>query len=787
MPSQTRKKPLPIDSALAGIVAAIRRERRLVLIAPPGSGKTTRVPPELTGDGAVLVLQPRRIAARSLAKRIAWEQEWTLGEEVGWQVRFEKRFTSRTRLLVATEGVLTARLQSDPLLSGFRTVILDEFHERSLHADLALALTKQAMNARDDLRLVIMSATMDALSVSRYLDDAPVIEVEARAHPVEIRHRPHHSLRQGVEETVRDAGGHVLVFLPGAGEISRAAEEVRPLGLPLFPLHGRLSPAEQDLAIATEGASRRIILATNVAETSLTVEGVGAVVDSGLQKVLRYDPSRGLDRLEVERISLDSAGQRAGRAGRTGPGIAIRLWDERQILAEHRQPEIGRVDLAAPLLEILAWGEDPVSFDWFERPPEAALMRGVALLEDLGAAREGAITPRGKAMQRLPLHPRHAVAMLEAADRQQAGAACAILSEGAAWGESRGEADILDLVARIAEAPHAVRAAADQVRQVIGAASPGSAPLPRALYAGYRDRLGRRREGSERFQMASGSGATIARGRFFPPDPEFLVALDMTAGARAAADGVIRVAAAVERDWIEPTSVEERVWIDAGGEVKAAQVEKAHAIDLRQRSVRVDPERAASVLAAAVERILTLADEGAPLPSELVQISVPRDVAASVETLRRSRLAGSPVSIEETAARMVEGRIDMPPIRVEPWLTSDAKRAIDKLAPDVFMVPSGRKSRLDYRADGSVVLAVKLQELFGLAESPRVGAGRIPVTIELLAPNGRPVQTTADLRSFWNGAYQEIRKELRSRYPKHPWPEDPWTAVATHRTVRKPR
>src|SRR5512139_3083500 len=395
---------LPIDAHVERVREALATARAAVLVAPPGSGKTTRVPPALTGDGPVFLLQPRRVAARSIARRIAEEQGWTPGAEVGWQVRFERRFREDTRLLVATEGILTRRLQSDPLLTAFRTVVLDEFHERTLHADLALAFARQAWRARGDLRLLVMSATLDAGPVASFLDGCPVIEAAGRPHPIEIRYERGRPLAEAVRVVLARPGGHVLCFLAGAPEIRRAQAELAGLaGARVLPLHGTLSAEAQDLALSPS-PERKVILATNVAETSLTVEGVTDVIDTGLHKVLRYDPSRALDRLELERIPADSAEQRAGRAGRTGPGRVLRLWDERDRLRPRREPEIERVDLARPLLEVLAWGGDPAAFEWFEAPPADRLEAASTLLERLGAVSGRRLTPEGVAMHRLPLH-----------------------------------------------------------------------------------------------------------------------------------------------------------------------------------------------------------------------------------------------------------------------------------------------------------------------------------------------------------------------------------------------
>src|SRR5438045_2690455 len=388
--------PLPIDAHVDEIVAHARRERFAVVVAPPGSGKTTRIPPALTAVGRTILLQPRRVAARALTRRIAFERGWTIGDEVGWQIRFERRFSPRTQLLVATEGILTARLQSDPLLSDFRVVVLDEFHERSIHADLALALVKQAAESRDDLAVIVMSATIDATTVSRFLNDARVFTIGASRFPIDIRYKPGASISEALRET---SGGDTLVFLPGARDIERARGELANIDALVLPLHGQLDVDAQERALAP-ATKRKIILATNVAETSLTVEGVTDVIDVGLHKMLRFDPESGVDHLVTERISLDSAEQRAGRAGRTSPGRAPRLWDARDILRPHREPEIRRVDLASTVLDLITWGGDPHTFDWFEAPPADRLGAALELLRQLGAIEGKKLTPAGEALRR---------------------------------------------------------------------------------------------------------------------------------------------------------------------------------------------------------------------------------------------------------------------------------------------------------------------------------------------------------------------------------------------------
>ncbi|MGH9456411.1 MAG: ATP-dependent RNA helicase [Thermoanaerobaculia bacterium] len=758
---------LPVDARVAEIVATIREHRAAVIVAPPGAGKTTRVPPALVDDGKIIVLQPRRVAARSLARRIAAERGWTLGDEVGWHVRFDRKFSKETRLLIATEGILTARLQSDPLLTEFTTVVIDEFHERSIHADLALALARQAMLARDDLRLVVMSATLAAEPVSRYLGGAPVIEIDARVHPVTIEHRAEAALRDVVRDALESEQGDVLVFLPGAPEIRRAADELRGIGAAIYPLHGSLSPEEQDAAILPVSGQRRVILATNLAETSLTIEGIRTVVDTGLQKVLRYDPATGIDRLETERIARDSAEQRAGRAGRTAPGRAIRLWDPRQEMRDHREPEIERVDLAPPFLDVYAWGGDPRTFGWFEAPSEEGAARAAALLEDLGAVADGRITATGRRMAVLPLHPRLARVVIDAPG-QEAAAACAILTDGMRWAESRSEIDLLDLVARIGEAPPAVRRAADEIARV--AATRGTAGEERlrlALFHAYADRLALRREESDRFVLANGTGAVLPRGAALSPEIDLVVAVDLLAPRRGLPDAVIRLLGVVDRAWVRPNRTDRVEAFDPESRsVRGREVERFHEIVVRERNVKPDPQRAAELLGA-VLRDEMVSDENA------------------VRWLRRAGVAGVDLDVDAIVAAAAAGRTTLPPLRLGEWIDGRTKSEIERWAPDALAVPSGRSRRLDYRADGSVVLAVKLQELFGLAESPRAGRPPRPVTFELLSPSGRPVQTTTDLRSFWDGAYHEVRRELRGRYPKHPWPEDPWNAPPTARTKRK--
>ena len=465
-------EPLPIDPFIPEIVARVRESRALVVTAAPGAGKTTRVSPALAAAGPVIVLQPRRVAARSVARRIADEQGWTLGREVGWHVRFERRFEPGTRLLLATEGILTARLQQDPLLSGFHTIVLDEFHERSIHADLGIALAKQAWLARDDLRIVVMSATMDPAPVAAYLGGCPVLDVPGLTHPAR-RLLPSGHVFAGRRRTSSSGRrrDRCCVFLPArrryAGRQQRSrASRAGGAAIEIVPLHGSLEPAEQDRALAPV-SNRRIILATNIAETSLTVPGVTAVVDTGVHKVARYDPERAIDSLEPERISRDSADQRAGRAARLGPGVAWRLWHQAAKLRPHREPDIHRIDLSGPLLDVLAWGGDPRTLDWFDPPASDALAAGMDLLQRLGALDGSGLTPLGTRMHRLPIHPRLARILIAAGGTRSAALGCALLSERH-FLPPRAETTDCDLLSGIERErdlpPHVLRVAEDLMR-----------------------------------------------------------------------------------------------------------------------------------------------------------------------------------------------------------------------------------------------------------------------------------------------------------------------------------
>ncbi len=830
--------PLPIDDVLPALAAALAAARNAVLRAPPGAGKTTRVPPFLLASGLaggrVVVLEPRRLAARAAARRIAAERGWAVGEEVGYQVRFERRARPDTPLLVVTEGILVRMLQDDPLLTGIGTVIFDEVHERSLFTDLALALARRVqLEVRPDLRLLAISATVEAAPLAAFLGDAPVVESAGREHPVAIVHLPRRDERplpaqiaSGVRRALAAVAGDVLAFLPGAGEIRACESALAPLaaeaGLAVVPLYGDLPAAAQDAALRPL-ARRKVVLATNVAESSVTVDGVAAVVDSGLVRRLRFDPRTGLDRLELGRVSRAAADQRAGRAGRQGPGWALRLWtesEERGLLA-FETPEIARVDLAWAALQLLAWGErDLAAFGWLEPPPAGTLARALALLDWLGAREGERLTPLGRDLSRLPLHPRLGRLLLAGAAGgclREAALAAALLSERDPFrerqrhlppGTSRAasRSDLLDRVVSL-RGGEAEAGGVRQLRQVAtrlaeqvehrfpdaSATQPAASreeALLATLLAAYPDRVARRREaGGDRALLVGGRGARLAPTSAVTAE-ELFVAVDLDGGAHA--EAVIRIASGVEREWLDPArlSIAEEVRYDPERDrVTAERVERYADLVLSRRPLPVSPEQAAAALAAAAS-----ADPAAALP-----LAEPA-VAAFLARVRwlagvRPELGLPRFGDDELRAllpALCAGRRSLAELRAAPllpWLEAqldDAQRAaLAREAPERLPLPSGSTARLRYEEDRPPVLAARIQELFGLAETPRVAGGRVAVLLHLLAPNQRPQQVTDDLAGFWERTYPEVRRELAGRYPKHAWPLDPGTAPPERRPQRR--
>jgi len=852
--------PLPIDPVLPEIVEALRRARSVVLVAPPGSGKTTRVPPALLRAGllspanpTLVLLQPRRVAARAAAARIADENGWRVGDEVGYQVRFERVIGPKTRLRVETEGVLNRQLVADPFLEGVGAVVLDEFHERSLHTDLAVALLREVREAvRDDLLLVVLSATLDAGPVARFLGDCPVIRADGRAYPVEVAYRPAvnpaaaESVAAAVEEALRgpDEAGHVLVFLPGAEEIRRAGLALAPLsrrdGFEVIPLHGALPAEDQDRALRPS-ARRKVILATNIAETSLTIDGVRTVIDSGLARFASDDPARGLDRLELCRISRAAATQRAGRAGRTAPGRCVRLWSEREQrgMAESDTPEVGRVDLASTLLTLHAWGAtDPARFAWFEAPPPERLDAAERLLVRLGALdAERRLTPTGRRLLAVPAHPRIArllAAAAEAGFPREGAALAALLSEkdivpyvrppggpsGPSTAGARGSSDLLLRLDLLAEAerdrfaprlrdrgidPSAARRAARArddfsriARRLHGPAAsdaPDDDTLLKWVLLAYPDRVVRRRGGESTGVMVGGRGVRLAP-ESVVRDDEFFLALDPREDRRGATlEAKVRLASAIRVEWLEelfPESVrrERSVCFDEARS-RAVGVSSLWYLDLllrEDRNAKVDASEASAALAAALHpRARAFLYENEQAAGWLARLEFLRHAMPEAAWPSAGDDALAQVVADAcTGKRSVEevrGASLVPLLKGR--LTHTQNRAMDEQAPETLTVPSGSRVRLSYEPGRPPVLAVRLQELFGWIETPRLASGRVPVVLHLLGPNYRPVQVTEDLRSFWATTYFQVRKDLRSRYPRHSWPDDPLNAKAEARGSRR--
>ena len=823
--------PLPIDDVLPELLAALGRSGNAVLEAPPGAGKTTRVPPALLaagllGGGRVIVLEPRRIAARAAARRIAAEQGWRVGEEVGYQVRFDRRFCERTRILIVTEGILVQRLQSDPFLDGVAAVVFDEFHERTLQSDLSLALVRRVQReARPDLRMIAMSATLDPGPLAEFLGGAPVVRSAGRLFPVEISHlaRPDErplalQVAAAVRRALAGSAGDVLVFLPGGREIRAAGEALGPLAreldLAVMPLYGDLSAEEQD-AVLAPAARRKVVLSTNLAETSLTIPGVTAVVDSGLARELRFDPATGLDRLELQRVSRASAEQRAGRSGRERPGVCLRLWtaSEHRALRPFTRPEVERVDLAWAALQLLAWGErDPAAFPWFEPPDPAGLAVALAELAALGARDRDGVTALGRRLAALPLQPRLGRLVVEGVSRgvgEEAALLAAFLGERDPGGRRRrgGRASRSDLLDRLDELeatrlPSHLERARRQILDLVAAHGPKAPTAPRSereeallrsIAAAWLDRLARRREpGSRRAVLLGGRGVRLAEESAVGGE-ELYVCVDLDAGRPGErAEALVRLGSAVERGWLpaEQVTVVTETEFEPGRErVVALRRERFGDLLLAESEVPPDSGEAARLLAAAAaaapERALALdADE---VSSFLARLAFLRDVRPELDLPEGMALARQAIPL------LADGRRSFAELRRAPLLDSlrgslshAQLQALEREAPERLAVPSGNRIRLEYTPGRPPVLAARIQELFGLAETPRVAGGRVAVLLHLLAPSGRPQQVTQDLRSFWRTTYPIVRKELAGRYPKHAWPEDPLAAPAERRPRRRP-
>lgn len=810
------RPPLPIDDALPELLAAVRASGAAILRAPTGAGKTTRVPPALMDDGLVIMLEPRRVAARAAALRMATEDGTPLGERFGHHVRFDRKAGPRTRVLVVTPGVLLRRLLDDPYLDGVSAVVFDEFHERGLESDLAFGLVKLVReNVRPELRVVVMSATIDAAPAAAFLGGCPIVTSEGRSFPVQVKYRPRrsdtpvsHAVAAAIREAMADTDGDVLAFLPGIREIRQTAEEFgNPDGFELLLLHGDLPPEQQDRALQ-KLPHRKVVLATNVAETSVTVEGITAVVDSGLARQMHIEPSVGMDRLRLVPIARDSADQRAGRAGRTQPGRCIRLWDEpgHRSRPERTEPEIRRVDLCGAVLQLLALGEDPARFPWLDAPRPEAVEQSLRLLELLGFLARGSLTESGRRAAELPVHPRLARLLLEGMRlgiTPRAAMAAALLSERDPFErEDRPpittSSDITDRVEDLEEfeltkrlgrlhrgGAYSVLQVRDQLLRLCNSKSSPAVvgELEQAIFAAYPDRLARRREpGSSRALLLGGRGVKLAPSSGVR-EAELFVCVDVDA---AGADAFVRMASAVERSWLLAERITTRVEVtfdEASERLAARKRVRFDDLILEESHGHIaDEDDAARVLAAAaaerLEKVLPPADSEAGRFRTRVRCLNAWLPDSGLPALDEADLG-------ELLEQLARGRRSLAELRTGPWLdlmkgrlTYQQLQLLEREAPDRLEVPSGSHIRIEYEEGRPPILAARIQELFGLAETPRLGGGRVKVLLHLLAPNHRPQQVTDDLASFWANGYPLVRKELRGRYPKHAWPEDPLTAEA---------
>ncbi|MGE8219961.1 MAG: ATP-dependent helicase HrpB [Stenotrophomonas acidaminiphila] len=825
----------PISPLLPAIADSLAAHPRLVLEAPPGAGKTTQVPlalldaPWLQG-GRILMLEPRRVAARSAAQFMARQLGEAVGETIGYRIRFENKVSARTRIEVVTEGILTRMLQDDPLLEGVGALLFDEFHERHLSADLGLALALDVQaGLREDLRIVVMSATLDGERLAAFLD-APRLSSEGRGFPVEITHFPARrdealeaQARRAVEHALAAHPGDVLVFLPGQREIARvqaALEPVLPADTDVLPLHGELPVEQQSRVLQPDpDGRRRVVLATNVAESSVTLPGVRVVVDAGLAREPRYDPNSGFSRLDAVAISQASADQRAGRAGRVAAGWALRLWPQSQRLEPQRRPEMAQVELAGLALELAAWGSDALRF--VDPPPAGALAAARELLQRLGALDGTAITGSGRRMLALGTHPRLAAMLLAAANPREQALAADLAALLEARDPLRQGGDALAarwraLAAfRNGRAPHdasrsalaAIDTAARQWRRRLRCDATPPADLEAhelgdLLAHAFPDRIAARHPTDPlRYQLANGRSARLFDTSDLRGEP-WLVVSELRFEAR---DALLLRAAPVDEARLRadfPQRFQQRDVVRWNGERRALEARRESGFDrivLDSRPAgRVDPAQAARALTDAVrERGL----DALPWTDALRQwryrvqglrqwmpeLGLPdlSDAAllGTLDTWLLPAFAGKTrldALAEAELGEALKSRID--------W---NLRQQIDRHAPVRINVPSGLERAIDYALDDDgisprpPVLAVKLQELFGLADTPRIADGRVPLLLHLLSPGGKPLQVTGDLRNFWENTYAEVRKEMKGRYPRHPWPDDPWSATATHRA--KPR
>ena len=824
------RDPLPIDPLLPDVVAAVRERGLLLLAAPPGSGKTTRAPLALAQadfGGEIVVLEPRRLAARAAAARVAQELGCEVGGFVGYQVRGDRRASRDTKLTFLTEGVLVRRLVQDPFLDGVAAVVLDEFHERHLEGDLALSMLREVRETvRPDLRLCVMSATLDLAPLRAFLPNAAELHSDGRLFPVRVEHEPRLSdsdlevrVRQAVERALQETSGDVLVFLPGTGEIDRCDRAMdnlaRRASVLVLPLHGKLSPQDQDLAIRPN-AQRKVVLSTNVAESSLTIPGVTAVVDTGLCRELRFDRGRGVDVLELSRISLASATQRAGRAGRTGPGVCYRLWTagEERGMNARTVPDVQRVDLCSATLSVRAFaGRDPREFGWFEQPTPSALAGADELLVELGAVdAKGMVTDRGRQLLSMPMHPRLAAVALAGRQRRcavHAAVAAALLGDVDSLGMGPG----LDLIAAASAfvlamergfPPHLCRDAgvppnlARQVARTVERIAERNADasredvdaLPACLLAGFSDRVAMRLQRDAREATMTGG-----RGLVLPAAADghdLVVALRLHESGRQQRSQAT-VVAAIEERHLEATG-RVRSLVDAEldeeqGRVFAVRVRAYR--DLRLASARggeVPVDRAHELLLPLLRRDpARWLGESKETQAFLARVAFLRE--------RMPELALPEFAIDEqleAAIQSLGAATDLRRLRdadlssiLAARLSPQQSHALRQHAPERVELPSHRHVPIDYGAPAGPKVRARMQEFFGLPSVGLLAGGRVRLVLELLAPNHQPVQVTTDLASFWQNVYPTARRELMRKYPRHSWPEDPLAATAEARP--KPR
>ncbi len=822
---------LPIDAMLPQLMEVLATRNTVLLQAPPGAGKTTRVPPALlqadwVQGKTILMLEPRRLAARSAARFMASQLGEQPGQRVGYRTRLDSKISRHTRIEVVTEGILTRLIQDDPALERYAAILFDEFHKRSLQADLGLALVRESQQAlREDLRVVVMSATLDTAPLARLLEDAPVLTSEGRAFPVAVHYAPvtgRNRLQDQVEAVIQHAlntePGSLLVFLPGAGEIRRIEQALQhrlPAGTQVAPLYGNLTSARQDLAIAPAAkGERKVVLATAIAETSLTIEGIRVVIDSGQQRRAVFDANSGMTRLVTERVSWAAAEQRKGRAGRIEPGVCYRLWSEADQfgLREFTPPEIQQADLTSMVLELAQWGaRSPDDLAWIDPPPSAHWQQAVDLLKWLDLLDvDGAITDLGKAARALGCHPRLAHMMLRGRALGWpvlSAQLTALLEERDLLGQ-RGGADMHQRVRVLrgeeqvpgldASRLTAIRKAVTrwtQAGEKQGREAVSPETVGRLLALAYPDRIARQRSGqSARYLLSNGRGAALRADDPLARYP-WLACADLDGQAREA---LIYLAAPLDPMWLKEdfsqrlVSLDEVVWDDHRGTIVARRQQCLGKLVLAERAL---PKPAPALIQRALlDAVLTKGLDSLPWSPKA------RQWCARV-TLLRAQFGDSWPDVGETQlsatlkdwlgpfmpgmARWSDlKKLDLSSA-LSNLLSYDQQRLLNQLAPETLVIPAGQNVPLDYTAENGPILAAKLQALFGWQETPRIAEGRVPVVIHLLSPARRPLAITSDLGSFWQHTYQEVRKDMRGRYPKHPWPENPLEAKARTGTKKQ--